>query len=250
MVQWRWAAASRRGSSHQRTCTPKQDAYFCFTSGETLVLIASDGAGSASFGGEGANSLCRSIAASARNEIRPNRLPTDEQVWDWIDRARDQLGDLARRAKAERKEFSATLVSLISSGAETLVAHVGDGAAVVRSQGGVWRSASWPEQGEYASTTYFVTDDPAPRLRITRIDEAITAAAIFTDGIERLALDFARKEPHQPFFEGMIGPVSSSNIEGRNRRLSAALSKFLDSDRVLDRTDDDKTLVLASLADS
>jgi hypothetical protein len=44
------------------------------------------------------------------------------------------------------------------------VIHVGDGACAVRlNNARSWLVPSWPAQGEYASTTYFVTDDPKPR---------------------------------------------------------------------------------------
>jgi hypothetical protein len=221
----------------------------CLAAGEAIISVVSDGAGSATFGGQGANSICRSIAASAKRELKDGELPTDEQVWGWVDRARDQISELAKRMDSPRREFAATLICLISTGSDTLVAHIGDGAATIRDETGSWSAASWPEQGEYASTTYFVTDDPAPRLRIVRRHGLVTAVAVFSDGIERIALDFARKEPHSPFFENMIQPVLRSEDAGRDMKLSGSLAKFLSSQRVLERTDDDKTLILAAALD-
>jgi hypothetical protein len=55
-----------------------------------------------------------------------------------------------------------------------------------------WSAVSWPEHGEYASTTLFMTDDAELRLRISRGQMRIEAAALFSDGLERLALDFSR----------------------------------------------------------
>ena len=54
----------------------------------------------------------------------------------------------------------------------------------------------------------FVTDDPEPRLNISRSNASVSALAIFSDGVERLALDMAAQKPFKPFFDGMIRPPS------------------------------------------
>ena len=82
--------------------------------------------------------------------------------------------------------------------------------------------------------------DPLPASR--------ESLAVFTDGIERLVLDFADLTPHEPFFSSMIIPVERSEKGGRLSGLSQSLHAFLDSDKVNDRTDDDKTLILAARA--
>jgi hypothetical protein len=45
----------------------------------------------------------------------------------------------------------------------------------------------------------------------------------------------------------MIAPLDTGNALGRDRDLSAKLAAYLDSSLVCERTDDDKTLVLAVL---
>jgi hypothetical protein len=59
-------------------------------------------------------------------------------------------------------------------------------------------------------------------------------------------LDFAEKRPHAPFFNGIIRPVEQSQSPGSDRQLASALSRYLDSPAVNERTDDDKSLILAS----
>ena len=77
---------------------------------------------------------------------------------------------------------------------------------------------SWPSHGEYASTTFFVTDEPQPKLNLHRRSGAISALVAFTDGLERLALDFGATQAHAPFFQGIIGPVAASETAGRDRQ--------------------------------
>ena len=125
-----------------------------------------------------------------------------------------------------------------------MLLHIGDGAAVVRF-GGNWSAPSWPAHGEYASQTFFVTDDPAPQLRITRLERPVDAVAMFSDGIERLVLDFSNKTAPTPFFDSMMEPFESAVAVGRNQKLSASLKRYLNSERINERTDDDKSLILA-----
>lgn len=243
---WTWASATCRGTSHVKAGTRGQDASACIVAGPSNALLAvvSDGAGSASFGGQGAWMTCRTIVQAARRHlVSSSEMPSDDQCWLWLDEARDRIGQAADRRGATPRQFAATLVAVIASETESLILHVGDGAAVLHVDG-EWQAPSWPENGEYASTTFFVTDEPTPRLRITRTGGA-TAVAVFTDGIERLALDFASQRAHQPFFDGIVRPIKQVDGLGRIGPLSASLARYLDSEAINQRTDDDKSLILA-----
>lgn len=250
MPSWTWAAASRRGTSHERLGEKRQDAFrtLLVEASDTVVLVACDGAGSAARGGAGSAIAARVLSRCARDALAEGRWPSDEDVWDWIDLARDRIAAAARRRELVPRDFATTVVMLISNGSETLVVHVGDGAAVVRDAAtGVWRAVSWPAQGEYASTTFFLTDDGGPRVRMAREAVAVDRLAAFTDGIERLALDFATERAHGPFFSGMSDPVAAAEVSGWNLPLSRKLGDYLSSAAVNARTDDDKTLILACL---
>jgi hypothetical protein len=139
------------------------------------------------------------------------------------------------------------MIAVLSNGSQTLIAHVGDGCAVVQdASSGTWRVPLWPDHGEYASTTTFVTDDPEAKCRILRDEGDLSAIAVLTDGLERIAVDFARLQPFAGFFDGMARPVATSTAEGRDYELSAMLKEYLDGETICSRTDDDKTLVVAS----
>ncbi|UAJ10630.1 PP2C family serine/threonine-protein phosphatase [Polymorphobacter megasporae] len=249
MTAWTWAAASRRGTSHVRAGTRRQDSFGCRVSrqGSTLIVVVSDGAGSASHGGQGALLVVRTLLTEvARHFDSEGTMPDDDAVWAWFDLIRDRISLAAVRRTLDMRDFAATAILYVGTADATLTAHVGDGAAVTRDEvHGAWSAASWPEQGEYASTTFFVTDQPAIRLRISRTEARPSAVAVFSDGIERIALDLGRAIAHQPFFVGIVGPVDRSAIAGNDTALSAALGRYLDSSAVNERTDDDKTLVLA-----
>jgi len=74
---------------------------------------------------------------------------------------------------------------------------------------------------------------------------ALSEVALFTDGLQNLVLDYKENSPHSPFFDHMLTPLRSTGA-GEQQGLSSALEDFLKSPRVNERTDDDKTLLLAS----
>ncbi len=78
----------------------------------------------------------------------------------------------------------------------------------------------------------------APR----RIDEF----AMFSDGIERMVLHSATKTVNDAFFEQMFAPVRASKSHGLDQQLSSGLKTYLASAPVNARTDDDKSLLMAT----
>ena len=64
---------------------------------------------------------------------------------------------------------------------------------------------------------------------------------------QRLALNMASNTPHEPFFAPFFNTLATSTPEQRDA-LETSLRTFLGSAAVNERTDDDKTLVLAVFA--
>lgn len=142
------------------------------------------------------------------------------------------------------RDFACTFLGVLSAPNGTLVLQVGDGGVVIDTGTGL-EVAVVPMFGEYANMTYFVTDEDAVKLMKTKTypDRAIKVAA-FTDGIQRLALNLATNTPHVPFFAPFFDGMMKAAVEQEDQ-LQGLLSNFLGSQAVNDRTDDDKTLVLA-----
>jgi hypothetical protein len=248
--RWTWAAACRRGLSHEKADLRLQDAFKCFvgaSESSPLVIIVSDGAGSAALGGEAASLICRAATVSIRKHFSSSdTLPTDELLQGWLDDLRDLLSAAAARRNLPARDFAATLIVFISSGVESVVLHVGDGCAVIKdADTSSWIALGWPFHGEYASTTAFVTDEPRPNTSIVRHAGSICAVSVLSDGLERLALDLKARQPFAPFFESIMAPVAGSTSMGKDVELSNKLDRFLGCDGVNSRSDDDKTLVLA-----
>jgi hypothetical protein len=197
----------------------------------------------------GSKIVTASFLRSARAFLKDAPLSdlTESVAWSWIDAIRDHISYTAERRYRRPRDFAATIVALIADDEQARIIHVGDGAAVVKAVGSdEWEVPSWPFQGEYASTTSFLTDEPQPRLDYVEIRKPIESFAVFSDGIERMVLDHVAKAAHPPFFNRMIAPVRNSTAVGRDASLSKALYSYLGSEAVCERTDDDKTLILGT----
>ena len=247
MKRWRWAAASRIGTSHLKSGTRKQDAFSVkLLSENRLCAIVADGAGSASHGGQGASLVCRTLMSAFQKQFEMHdELPNEHTLSEWIDHIRDNLSAIAERRDLGKRDFAATMVLLVTCKDRLLAAQIGDSAMVGR-RDGRWEAICWPENGEFVSSTFFITDDVEARLRTAYLPLEYDAFALFSDGIDDVALEHLQLQPHARFFDPMIKPVDEASERGNVRQLSVALARYLDSPALCERTDDDKTLVLLS----
>lgn len=255
---WRFAAATIAGTSHVRESLPCQDAYRCEVvatpQGQVLIVVVSDGAGSASESTRGAAYVCNELMEQVQGKL-PHRAPpptTDDWLKDSVASAREGLLAEADRLGLPSRELAATLLCAVLTEQWSAFAQVGDGAIVTPETGtDSWAWIFWPQRGEYANTTSFITDPTAMQmLQVDTLPHAQHEVAVFTDGLQHLLLHYEQQTVHSPFFERMLPPIRLSTTDGEDRELSAALAKYLNSTTVTSRADDDLTLVMASrLAD-
>ncbi|MEK7951280.1 PP2C family serine/threonine-protein phosphatase [Luteolibacter soli] len=259
---WRFAGASVAGTSHERTGTPCQDSHLAELIGmddSVLVLIASDGAGSASHSHLGSSIACQLLMDELKfafeEGLDVSRITKDLALY-WLAEIQAALHEAATAACLDVREFACTLLAAIISPTHAAFLQVGDGAIVVRHQSDSWSYVFWPQHGQFINTTHFITEPTAHEvLDFDMIETRIDEAAAFTDGIESLVLQFDTQTVHAPFFDGIFGPVRRLGSSGPSEPLATGLGRYLAMPHVCEKTDDDKTLVLATriavpLADS
>jgi hypothetical protein len=252
---WRYAVASAIGTSHLKGGSNCQDASECTIvtakNGEVvLVAVASDGAGSAKFAEIGSKEACKTLTEQARAWIEAGgevRGVTQEMSHDWLHTFQGVLKTLADSDNATIREYACTILLAIVSTDHAVFMQIGDGAIVVKGQDAEeYDWVFWPERGEYENTTFFASEDNADRhFQYEFVNRRVDELALFTDGLQRLALDLRTNLAHAPFFRSLFPPLRNLP-EGRSEELSKSLATFLMSPRVNERTDDDKTLILAT----
>ena len=142
-------------------------------------------------------------------------------------------------------DLASTLVGVVLTHDWLIAVHVGDGLAIARVGDQQYHSLTTPDHGEYINETTFITSTAMKTsLRIVvEPARSVSGLALMSDGLERLAFDFRLNEPHGPFFDSIFGFASRRDIDLERKRL--LLAEDLNSERVNQRTDDDKTLLIA-----
>lgn len=247
---WKVVGAIAPGTSHLESSLPCQDRYLTteFTSGDggaVLALAVSDGAGSAERSETGATTVCSTLIACTRDALAVSSdldQIGDELVRSWFIDARAAIRILARDEDGAINDYAATGLLAVVADHQALCAQVGDGAMVIRGRDANFTVAIWPEGGEYANETFFVTDpNVATRVHVRRFD-GVRDVIAFSDGLQRLALHSATKSAYAPFFEQIVRTVRDE--ERTVDDLMNDLTAYLGSAMVNARTDDDKSLVI------
>jgi len=212
-----------------------------------LSIFVSDGAGSAARGGDGAELAIQSAVNFLSEKLRQGEFGLNDRLATELTLAvRNHIYDVAEKEGLVARDFACTFLGLLSSPLGTLAFQIGDGGVVVDVGAGL-ELAVVPMSGEYANMTSFVTDENAIDVLSTKAyPDQVFRAAVFSDGIQRLALNMTSNTPHEPFFAPFFKTLKTATVEQEDQ-LQALLAKFLSSQAVNERTDDDKTLALAVL---
>lgn len=248
---WKVAAASVKGTGHIKTGQPCQDAHsYASLLGGSLIGAVADGAGSAKHGKAGAK-IAVETAVNTLKLIYENReCPQNQADWRLFFQEALKKSQLAVKTKAtamevDLRELSTTLIMLIATPKLIAAAQVGDGAVVISKDNGNLHPLTAPQHGEYINETTFLNSPEALKNLETQLwSGKVSHLAIFSDGLQMLALKMPTGEPHPPFFNPLFHFVSGTSAE---TDLSNQLKSFLKSPRLRERTDDDLTLLLATL---
>ena len=248
--------ASAIGTSHIAGGLPCQDCHFHLTVNDAeghpvVILVLSDGAGSAAQADVGAKLACHTFAKLVADYIagggKVENISRDLAT-RWISGVVYRLSLKSWDDESRPRDYACTLLAAICGERGTVFLQIGDGAIVI-SDGWTttWRHVFWPQHGEFANTTNFVTSEDALEvLEFHSTKEPVAEVALFSDGLENLLLHKANKSVHAPFFDSMFPSVRRSTATGEDPELSRALAVYLSTAPINERTNDDKTLILAT----
>jgi hypothetical protein len=215
-----------------------------------LVATASDGAGSAKHAEIGSRLACEVIGKTAAEFLTAGGLVSKIDAAlakEWLALFQSAVELKAATLSASARDLACTLLVAIVGHDSAAFWQIGDGCIIIRSsdeEDFCW--VFWPDRGEYENVTYFATEiNAAEHLQFETVCRRIDYVSVLTDGLQRLALHYETTSAHAPFFRGLFPPLESASV-GLSESLSRSLARFLESERVNSRTDDDKTLILAS----
>lgn len=260
-MNWTAINYSAIGSKHQEEGLPCQDYsnYRCYD--DVIIGAVSDGAGSAKHSDVGAKLAVETtlsflsgteefenkggMARWSKQQRKVDKLPEEKLIYKIaVDICETVLTAFRREAKAmncQRDDFDCTLLVFIATSNWFTGIQIGDGFMVVRSEEGTPELVFQPDKGEFANETTFITsNDVLSQLQVKTLppQKFICAAS---DGLEKVAIRFSDWTAFPPFFQ----PLEECLQEETNpEEKQAYLQTFLESERLNQRTGDDKTLLL------
>lgn len=179
------AVAGRKKGVARGAC---QDAVFGKSLNGVSCIALSDGAGSRRLSGTGARRTVQIVV----NLV----LENFDQIFDQVSQGdinapktqivrsiKEELSTDHFARRGDLEEYACTLIFAAAKENRLLLGHLGDGMAF-SIENGNGEVASWPENGEFANETFFVTaNDAVERLRLsTEVLEAPRSILLASDG--------------------------------------------------------------------
>jgi hypothetical protein len=246
---WRVTGASVAGTAHSKSCRKCEDAHRWQEIAEGTVIVAvGDGAGSASRGGDGARLAVDAAIHALIESATPGATASEESIRaslsEALTAARSTLAREADKRALLMRDYATTLILLVATPQIIAAAQVGDGASIVRDARGGLTALTQPGSDGYINETTFLTSyDALSAAQIGVRTLSSTGFAVFTDGLQMLALQMPEGSPHSPFFAPLFQFAERISDESQAQK---ELIDFLRSPKIVNRTDDDLTLVLGT----
>jgi hypothetical protein len=218
---------------------------------EVLVASLADGAGSAERADAGARlatSVSVEVVAEALADGAADVKDAAALLRFAAEQARLAVTALAGHEEQDVADFASTLLVALLHAEGGAIGQIGDGGIVARNGAGVWQPVLWPDHGEYVNTTRFLTDpDAFDHLHVEEVHDCVGSVCLFSDGLERLVLDLRARTAHAPFFDAIFQRLGDDPQPGHAAQVSRDLTALLGSEAVNSRTDDDKSILCATL---
>lgn len=251
IATWRCTGMSTQGQSHIRDDKPCQDAQGWAQVNDTLVLACADGAGSAKHAEWGSAKAVETAIGHLLIRSLYQRSPEEsaEKLSDDLKKAceiaRKSLINLSEFKQVPLRDLATTFLIAVVKKDYTAVAQIGDGAIVCSLKGlDHIQGLTKPFQGEYINQAVFLTQDNYEKyLQIKVLKGEAENIALFSDGFEPVAIKYATGEPNKALFEGLFKFMQDTESETIRQE---AVSRLLNGKRIAERSDDDKTLLLAT----
>jgi hypothetical protein len=254
-MKWKAIPSFVEGTSHRKLEIPCQDYGNCkILFNDVIVGAVADGAGSAKFSHIGAQLAVEKAISHLETWIiklkqkKPNwQQPIPEETAEKVFSGTLKNVVNALKKKACENDYffndlACTLLIFVATPDWIAAMQIGDGFIVVRPEDSQYQLLFQPDKGEYANETTFVTSSNAQsEMRVVVVTGNQKFICASTDGLERLAISFRDWKPFAGFFSPFEeGLKITNNLEQEAKDIE----KWMASEEVNARTDDDKTMLL------
>ena len=262
-MPWKAIACSAKGTSHEKLGSPCQD-YAQFirvndfgeivNNGDIIIGAVCDGAGSCKHSDIGSQLAVETALKYLQGwlkwlkkggkDLSPAILEDDaHKVFaQVVEEVKKQFESQAQERHCSPKDLSCTLLVVVATPQWLAAMQIGDGFIVIRQPDSEYQLLFQPIKGEYANETTFVTASNAlekMRVRVVTGEQQFIFAS--TDGLERIALEIKQEsKPYPPVFDNFREAIKTRSED--EEKIST--EKWLQSEEVNERTDDDKTILL------
>lgn len=184
MRKWKAAGAYIQGRGHAQNNIPCQDRIYTLMDKDVKIISLADGAGSCKFSHFGAEiitqSTCENIVKIFDDLYEMNEAQIQETI---IEFGLEKLQKKAIELETDIDDLSSTLLFVAIKNDKFIAGHIGDGVIGYFFNENI-DVLSYPDNGEYANITYFVTSNGARKyLRIYRGELInITGFILISDG--------------------------------------------------------------------
>ncbi len=236
-----------RGRLHVRNGTPGQDRTELVARNGLQALCLADGAGSAKNSGDGASRVvqagCKILLGSAGKIFDAEEDEIRNTLMTYL---LEQLESAAENLNCQMRDLASTFLAVLVSGDKYVALHIGDGVIGIQKNGRV-EVISFPDNGEFANETVFVTSARAQEsMRVMKgnLDE-VTGFILMSDGTAEVLYD-ERNRKLTPGAAKLIKIVASGSARGKNPEYKKQLKRIMDT-VVRERTDDDCSLGILAM---
>jgi serine/threonine protein phosphatase PrpC len=256
-VVWRAVARSATGTSHLTQQLPCQDFGGDRILGDVLIGAVADGAGSARYADVGA----KLAVITALDYLTATEAWLQKRHYSWrslphppreaimrkifaktIHKICDRLQAQATSSGYLIDDLACTLLIVLATPTWMAALQVGDGFIVMRSPQSNYQLLFQPDKGEFANQTTFVTSaNVLNDMQVRILPERPVFICAASDALERVAIRLSDWTPFPPFFKPLEEYLTETPNPQQNDEY---VISFLESERLNQKTDDDKTLLL------
>ena len=215
---WKIIECAAQGRSHISSETPCQDKTFSYSENGMDIIALADGAGSVKLSHFGAKTVtefaCREIADQFDEYFAQSSAGAAAQ--QFMSGVNNILEQKARELECDKNDLASTLLLAAVKDDRYILIHLGDGVIGYYKNGEI-KTASQPDNGEFANTTVFTTSKSAlASIRMLKgtLGE-ISGFVLMSDGTEASLYDKRKKVPSQALKKvmDMCTYVSSDKIQ-------------------------------------